>query len=310
MLRGAPLFAPSGLRYRHSRQDIDIACSVNKPTASTAVATVVCFFAGRWQISGRWKVFKRYRPTCRYISLPATLTHFSRGFRLVPPRHNAMRSGVLGVQHVDVASGRARELRERPQVVLPGNRPSPLSPFFVFVYRCPALSWMCFVSHTATVYAYMLVVLSEQRASGWRHPPAVDPNHLQVAVTGTLSPLSPLSACSQTDFADAEPHKRPQGGAIRQWYSPVRLRHEAGHLHHVSAHPQDVGDRVAPAAPGQLSLAAPHAHQQPASFLGGRRGAIGEGGVWRHAAHRVLSVPIVQVSPVTQRWRPLGISEA
>lgn len=34
-----------------------------------------------------------------------------------------MPSGVLGIQHVDVASGRARELRERPQVVLSGIGP-------------------------------------------------------------------------------------------------------------------------------------------------------------------------------------------
>ena len=32
-----------------------------------------------------------------------------------------LKSGVPGVQHVDVASGRERELRERPQVVLSGK---------------------------------------------------------------------------------------------------------------------------------------------------------------------------------------------
>lgn len=58
-----------------------------------------------------------------------------------------MRSGVLGVQHVDVASGREGELRERPQVVLPGNGHLRVhilsSPFFAHVFRFLVVRTCC-----------------------------------------------------------------------------------------------------------------------------------------------------------------------
>lgn len=59
-------------------------------------------------------------PTNFYKYFLAHTDHVSNGVR-VSSRHDVMKSGVPGVQHVDVASGREGELCERPQVVLPGS---------------------------------------------------------------------------------------------------------------------------------------------------------------------------------------------